>query len=593
MARETRGDRYVTDRPTGSAGSAGSPARSATLPATGAQVVVAGASSASLAGQALTSAVSTVQALDADALGMDSVEHLLGEVTVAIRRLQATQSRLAGVWQQRRSPTAATPEQADDAERRSARFLADELRIPPAEAKRTARTGRRLDLSPLLAAAFDEGALSAQHASAVADALRDIPVEHRGEVERDLVALARTATPQQVAKEGRRRLALLDQDRAALRSRARHTRRRAGWWSTDDGGLRVDATLYGLGAEAVRVALDAATPPPRDGDDRSHEQRRADGLVTLAELSLRAGRLPAQHGVRPHVQVVVSLEDLRTWSGVATLGSGESIALDDIAGLLQDCAFSRTILGLAGAPIAGSVASRTVPAALWRALVARDGGCTWANCDAPPSWCQVAHGEVPFAADGVLAPGNAALLCGHHHRRFDRGGWGIRIAGRDVSYVRDEDRPSASELARRHARRPAHAAESHTARHPGPRIEPPSDPPPGPSAGPSGASAGPPSAPSASPPSDPSAGPPPGPPSDPSAGPPPGPPSDPSADRSADPSADPSAGPPSGPLAGPSTVSNRAPAPDPPRGPPALWSASTSEISAPLTGRSGSRSVPS
>ncbi len=202
----------------------------------------------------------------------------------------------------------------------------------------------------------------------------------------------------------------------------------------------------------MRVALDAATPAPTGDDARTNEQRRADGLVALGQLSLRAAELPSRHGVRPHVNVTVSLADLRAWTGIATLGSGETVSLEEIGGLLQDCSVSRTVLGLADAPIAGSVASRTVPAALWRALVERDGGCRWSNCDAPAAWCQVAHGEVPFAADGALSLDNAALLCGHHHRRFDRGGWDIAIDGRHVTFSANPDRPSVVELARQHVR---------------------------------------------------------------------------------------------------------------------------------------------
>ncbi len=402
----------------------------------------------------LGAAVEQAQSFDVDGADEPGVERLLGGVTDAVRRLQALQARLAGVLQQRRRPLGSLPEVGDRVERQTARYLADELHLAPGEATRAARTGRRLGDSPLLGAMFDAGDLSAEHAAAVAAALADVPVDCRSDLERALVAFARSATPQQVAKEGRRRLALLDEDRADLRERGLHARRRASWWSTGDGGLRVAATVYGVDAEAVRVALDAATPGPGEGEDRSPEQRRADGLVTVANLALQAGQLPEQHGIRPHVQVTVALADLRAWTGVATLGSGEPMPLSQLAGVLRDCTVSRTVLSLTSAPLEGSVASRTVPAALWRALVARDGGCTWAGCDAPASWCQVAHGEVPFAADGLLSPDNAALLCRHHHRRFDRGGWAIRITGDTVTYRHDPDRPSAIELARRHVRGP-------------------------------------------------------------------------------------------------------------------------------------------
>ncbi len=397
----------------------------------------------------LDAGIAQVQGVDPDELGVPALERALEDVTGVIRRLQATQTLFVGSLHRRRVLDAPAGEGPDRAERQTARFLADKLHVPPSEAKRTSRTARHLEQAPLVKDRFEAGELSPQHVGAITDALPDIPEELRSSVEADLVALSRTATPGQVAQEGRRRITLADQETAGRRERSRRTRRRAMWRTVEDGGLRVDATLYGLDAETVRVALDAATAPPGNHELRSHDQRRADGLVNLCKVSLGAGELPAQHGVRPHVNVTVSLADLRAWTGVATLGGGETVTMEELGGLLQDCTVSRTILGLRDAPIAGSVGSRTVPAALWRALVDRDRGCTWDNCDAPAAWCQVAHGEVPFAADGRLSPDNAALLCGHHHRRFDRGGWEIRIDGSQVSYHHDPDRPSVRELAQR------------------------------------------------------------------------------------------------------------------------------------------------
>ncbi len=401
---------------------------------------------------ALVEAVDGVQQLQTGGLAERVVHQLLADVNVAVRRLQATTARLAGDLQRRHQPAVATGSERDQAQRRTARTLTDELNLAPGEAKRATTTGRHLLDSPLLGAAFDAGTLSAEHAAAIAGALTGIPPDHRPDTEQALVALAATATPQQVATEGRRLAARLDDTRAQQTERARHVRRRANWWQTTDGDLRIDATLSGVDAETVRVALDAATPPPGQHEHRTPDQRRADGLTNLAATSLRAGELPAQHGVRPHVQVIVTLADLRTWTGDATLGSGETITMHQLAGIAQDCIISRTILGLDDAPIAGSIASRTIPAALWRALLVRDRGCTWPHCDAPASWCQVAHGAVPFAAHGALSPDNAALLCGHHHRRFDAGGWNITIDGNTVTYQPDPNRPSAAELARQHTR---------------------------------------------------------------------------------------------------------------------------------------------
>jgi hypothetical protein len=75
-----------------------------------------------------------------------------------------------------------------------------------------------------------------------------------------------------------------------------------------------------------------------------------------------------------------------------------------------------------------------VPAGLWAALIARDGGCAWPGCDAPPAWCQAAHGNTPYRHDGKLKLADAALLCLRHHRRFDHDGWTLHIEGTTVTF---------------------------------------------------------------------------------------------------------------------------------------------------------------
>ncbi len=180
-------------------------------------------------GRRLVEAVDDVHALELDVLSLGGVEEVLGAVTVAIRRLQAAQTALVGAAQTRRasSASAVAGGGSDRAERQTARYLADTLHVPPGEARRTARTARRMDQAPELARRFASGDLAPEHAAAITAVLPDIPQEQRARVEAALVALAATATPHEVAREGRRRVALADPVTAHRRERARHLRRRA------------------------------------------------------------------------------------------------------------------------------------------------------------------------------------------------------------------------------------------------------------------------------------------------------------------------------------------------------------------------------
>jgi 3-oxoacyl-(acyl-carrier-protein) synthase len=61
-------------------------------------------------------------------------------------------------------------------------------------------------------------------------------------------------------------------------------------------------------------------------------------------------------------------------------------------------------------------ATRTVSAAQWKALVARDRHCTAPGCTRPPSHCD-AHHIQHWDQGGPTDIANLRLLCWHHHRQ--------------------------------------------------------------------------------------------------------------------------------------------------------------------------------
>ncbi len=52
-------------------------------------------------------------------------------------------------------------------------------------------------------------------------------------------------------------------------------------------------------------------------------------------------------------------------------------------------------------------------------ITARDKGCTFPGCDAPPGWCEANH-VVPWARGGKTTINNLALACSAHHHLLDR-----------------------------------------------------------------------------------------------------------------------------------------------------------------------------
>jgi hypothetical protein len=108
--------------------------------------------------------------------------------------------------------------------------------------------------------------------------------------------------------------------------------------------------------------------------------------------------------------------------------------MSEVQRLLRAASLSTVVLDEQCLPWEVRKARQQTSIGLWRALVARDGGCRFPGCTAPPSWCDVAHAASPARAGGKLSPRNAVLLCRRHHRRVDQPGWNIRIDGPDITF---------------------------------------------------------------------------------------------------------------------------------------------------------------
>jgi hypothetical protein len=170
------------------------------------------------------------------------------------------------------------------------------------------------------------------------------------------------------------------------------------------------------------TALHAASRPVI-GDDRTAAQRRADALITIAELALCSGQLPISGGVKPHVSVICTLPTLQDKPGspAADYSYGATSSSTWAQRLGCDAELARIVFGPTGEILDSGRTTRTFTPAQRRAIIARDRHCIWPGCDAPPGWCD-AHHVNHWANHGPTSVTNGTLLCGRHHDRVHANG---------------------------------------------------------------------------------------------------------------------------------------------------------------------------
>jgi len=123
--------------------------------------------------------------------------------------------------------------------------------------------------------------------------------------------------------------------------------------------------------------------------------------------------VPACGGRRPHLNVLVRLEDLenRARAGCLELGG-------DLSRVVP------VVLSGAGQALDVGRATRVIPDGLRRAIAARDRGC--ARCGRPASWYEVHH-VVPWENGGPTSLSNCCMLCRSCHRLVHHGGWDVHL----------------------------------------------------------------------------------------------------------------------------------------------------------------------
>lgn len=296
-------------------------------------------------------------------------------------------------------------------------FLKHRCRMSAGRSARALSLGQRIQVVPQIEKAFEVGELSLDQVRTVTD----LPEHLDQELIRDESTLGAALAELSVA-DSRRIVTYwrngVDCAGSELSATEQWDRRYLFASRTLGGMVKIDGLLDAEAGEAFLAGLGAITPVPGMGDTRSAAQRRADGLIDLVRAFLDSGQAPGRE--KPHVLVLADVESLcGHGGGTHESSSGIVMTPQQIRQIACDCAISRVVFGPDSQPVDIGRASRVVPPAMARAVIARDRHCTYRGCDRPARWCDIHHIE-HWADGGITALCNLRLLCRYHHTLLHR-----------------------------------------------------------------------------------------------------------------------------------------------------------------------------
>ncbi|MGI8666670.1 MAG: DUF222 domain-containing protein [Jatrophihabitans sp.] len=301
------------------------------------------------------------------------------------------------------------------------------LRLPTRAAQNVVAFARTLtrDL-PRTCELLTRGQISQRHAQLIAEASWGLPDQLVSRFEDQLVTDASDQTVAQLRRAVERAVIEIDPCAAEQRHQRALAGRKVGYQPAADGMVQLPVLLGAPEGQLIYTRLTAAATLLPAVDARSMDQKRADLLVDAVLTGLGEDALPASHGHRPRIQVVVSADTLldlddhpgelagygpitaetaRRWAA-DTSGTWRRLLTDPNTGQLLDI----------------SQRSYRPSRRLRDFVAARDGVCTFPTCNQPGYRCEYEH-IVPYLQGGPTCRGNGALACRRHNQCKIDTGW--------------------------------------------------------------------------------------------------------------------------------------------------------------------------
>ncbi len=400
------------------------------------------------------------------------------QAAVITRRLAAATSRAGAISACLLPVVEADGLWAVGGARSFARWVAEHHQVPVRTAREQVRLGRTLrDHLPATAAAALAGDITVEQAQVIAglgpttDQRREVLADPEHECnEAFLVEQARTLPVDDLRTMARQWAAAADpdaDDRGYVESCDRE------FLQVDRLGdmYHVAGQLTVPHGQTLTTALEAVTPVPAAGDDRTAGQRRGLALAALAQVVLDHGLAGSGRAVRPQVTVLVSEPRFRALVDAALAREAARAAVRGTQGSLTDDVPTRTPSVVTAAMLTGSGAElvpqyadgTSVPRPVLdklacdgglnrvifgarsqvldvgrterlftgprrTAVIARDKHCRYPGCTAPPVLCECHHIEHWARDHGSTSVDNGILLCFHHHEL---------VHDRDIEICRD------------------------------------------------------------------------------------------------------------------------------------------------------------
>ncbi|NKS43709.1 DUF222 domain-containing protein [Rhodococcus hoagii] len=323
------------------------------------------------------------------------------------------------------------------------------LEVPAAA--RILALGRMLSRQPEIADAFNAGDISAEHASLIGKFCetppRGMPNEALDACRKVLLDAASgpAATTTTVRTCISRLERIFESDELPPSEDTERNEFHAS--KTLNGRVAVKGDLDAVTGEMLLTALSALTKPRNPVDDpaekRTPARQRADAFAEILRRYLDSGDAPTEGGERPHLSLHVNASDLarseaaHEWvnpDGDSDLFGNKDIARLPHTGPLSiatarriacDCHLTPIVVD-DGVPLNLGRTSRTVSKKQRRALIARDHGCAFPGCGAPPAHCE-GHHITHWADGGPTDLDNLVLLCRYHHQLLHHSHWDVKI----------------------------------------------------------------------------------------------------------------------------------------------------------------------